>query len=91
MKATLSLLWTLLSLACGTTLSMGQTNAFHSGNPRIDAEMAQFEQRAFFHDLPPKIQLVVLQHYRTRLALWVNGFTQSSPNEPDKFFGYQNG
>ena len=66
---------------------MGQTNAFHSGNPKIDAEIRQYEFQTFFHDLPAQIELLVLQRNVTSLTLWVNGFPQSSPNEPDKLAG----
>jgi hypothetical protein len=87
MKTTLGLFWTLVALACGTTLSMGQTNVFHSGNPKIDAEIRQYEFQTFFHNLPAQIELLVLQRNVTSLTLWVNGFPQSSPNEPDKLAG----
>ena len=87
MKTTLSLFWTLLALAAGTTLSTGQTNVFHSGNPRIDEKIRQFEAQSFVKGLPPKIQLAVLQRNLESLTLWVEGFPQSNPNAPDKLAG----
>lgn len=87
MKTTLSLFWTLLALACGTTLSMGQTHAFHSGNPKIDEEIRQYECQTFSRDLPAQIELLVLQRNVTSLTLWVNGIPQSRPNEPDRLAG----
>ena len=87
MKTILSLFSALVTFACGTTLSMGQTNAFHSGNPRIDEEIRQYEAQGVSYDLPPKIQFVVLQRNLKSLTLWVNGFPQYSPNEPDKLAG----
>jgi hypothetical protein len=76
-----------VTLAFGTTLSMGQTNAFHSGNPKIDEEIRQYEFQTFFHDLPAQIELLVLQRNVISLTLWVNGIPESRPNEPDKLAG----
>ncbi|MGH7943341.1 MAG: hypothetical protein ACREFR_19960 [Limisphaerales bacterium] len=66
---------------------MTKTNVFRSGNPRVDAEIRQFETQAFFNGLPPKIQFVVLQRNVESLTLWVKGFQQPSPNAPDKLAG----
>lgn len=87
MNAILSFFPALVAFACGTTLSMGQTNAFHSGNPKIDAEIRQYKFQTFSHDLPAQIESLVLQRNITSLTLWVIGIPQSSPNEPDKLAG----
>ena len=66
---------------------MSQTNFFHSGNPKIDEEIRQYEFQTFSRDLPAKIELLVLQRNVTSLTLWVNGVPQSRPNEPDLLAG----
>ena len=86
MKTTLSLFWALVALAFGTTLSMGQTNVFNSGNAKIDEEIRQFEVQAFVHNLPPQIESLFLQRNLTSLTLWVDG-TQRGTNEPDVLAG----